>query len=73
MEFEQVKSPRLGVYVVKLTLKVSVFIFSHRQGHRHPSLEKVVFFFLLLLFGTAINVETRGAHEKGDRKNVRAR
>ena len=43
MEFEQVKSPRLGVYVVKLTLKVSVFVSSHRQGHRHPSLEKVVF------------------------------
>lgn len=58
--------------MVKLTLKVNVFIFSHRQGHRHPSLEKVVFF-LLLLFGTAINVETHGAHEKGDRKNVRAR
>lgn len=51
MEFEQVKSPRLGVYVVKLTLKVSVFIFSHRQGHRHPSLEKVVFFFYCCCLG----------------------
>lgn len=50
MEFEQVKSPRLGVYVVKLTLKVSVFIFSHRQGHRHPSLEKVVFFFIVVVW-----------------------
>lgn len=43
MEFEQVKSPRPGVYVVKLTLKVSIFVSSHRQGHRHPSFKKVVF------------------------------
>lgn len=36
------------------TDKISVFVSAHRQGHPHHSSEKVV------LFGTTINVETRG-------------